>query len=74
MENPATSQTSISLFQARILLIGLKFERDSGMKMTSKVNSFRLAANVLGYPKNKRPSYEVLIKGIEEGIAETEKL
>lgn len=62
----------MTLFQARIALIGLKFEAKTGMKMTGKVNTYRLVATALGYPKSARPSKETLIERLEQSIAYTE--
>jgi len=62
----------MTLFQAKMLLTGLKFEAKTGMKMTSKVNTYRIAADILGYPKNSRPSKEQLIRELEAAIVETE--
>jgi len=62
----------MTLFQARIALIGLRFEAKTGLKMTNKVNTYRLVANALGYPKNARPSKQELIQNLELAIAETE--
>lgn len=60
----------LNLFQAKMLLIGLKFEGKTGMKMTSKVNSKKLAADLLGLPV--RSKYPVLIEGMKEAIHATE--
>ena len=62
----------MTLFQARIALIGLQFEAKTGMKMTSKVNTYRMVADALGYPKRSRPSKEELIENLQLAIAETE--
>lgn len=62
----------MTLFQARIALIGLRFEAKTGMKMTGKVNTYRMVADALGYPKKARPSKEQLIQELEVAIAETE--
>jgi len=62
----------MTLFQAKIALIALRFEAKSGMKMSSKVNTYRKVADVLGYPKNARPSKEQLIRELEAAIVETE--
>ena len=65
---------NMTLFQARIALIGLRFEARSGMKMTNKVNTYRMVADALGYPKKARPSKEELIQNLELAIAETERM
>lgn len=62
----------MTLFQAKLALIGLRFEAKTGMKMTSKVNTYRMVATALGYPKNARPSKEQLITELEAAIVETE--
>jgi hypothetical protein len=62
----------MTLFQARIALIGLRFEAKTGMKMTGKVNTYRMVANALGYSKKARPSKEELIQNLELVIAQTE--
>jgi hypothetical protein len=62
----------MTLFQAKLALIGLRFEAKTGMKMTSKVNTYRMVATALGYPKNARPNKEQLIIELEAAIAETE--
>ena len=62
----------MTLFQARIALIGLRAEARTGLKMTNKVNTYRLVADALGYPKKARPSKEQLIQELEVAIAETE--
>ena len=63
---------NMTLFQARIALIGLRAEARTGLKMTSKVNTYRMVADALGYPKKARPSKEQLIQELEVAIAETE--
>lgn len=62
----------MTLFQAKMALIALKFEVKSGMKMSGKVNTYRMVADILGYPKNARPNKEQLINELEMAIAETE--
>jgi hypothetical protein len=62
----------MTLFQAKIALTGLKFELKTGMKMSSKVNTYRIVATALGYPKNARPSKEQLIRELEAAIVETQ--
>jgi hypothetical protein len=61
---------TLNLLQARLLVTGLKFEAKTGMKMSGKVNSKRIAAQALGLPT--RSTYEVLISGLEEAIRLTE--
>lgn len=63
----------MTLFQAKIALIGLRTEARSGMKMTSKVNTYRLVATALGYPAKARPNINQLIVELEAAIAETEE-
>lgn len=60
----------LTLFQAKLALIGLRFEHKSGMKMTSKVNTKKLVAEALGLPV--RSKYPVLIEALEAAIKETE--
>ena len=64
----------MTLLQLKVLLIGLKFEARSGMKMTSKVNTYRLAASVLGYPVKARPAKAELIEGLERLVNERMEL
>lgn len=61
----------LTLFQAKFLLIGLKFEAKTGMKMSGKVNSKQIAASALGLPS--RSKYPVLIEALKLSIHETEK-
>jgi hypothetical protein len=65
----ATART-LSLMQARMLVIGLEFEKKTGMKMSGKVNSKRIAAEALGLPT--RTKIDVLIAGLKEAIRYTE--
>lgn len=60
----------MTLFQARIALIGLRFEIKTGMLMTDprKANTYRLVATALGYPKNARPAKALLADQLEEVI------
>ena len=62
----------MTLFQARIALIGLRFELKTGMLMTDprKANTYRLVATALGYPKNARPSKALLADQLEAVINE----
>jgi len=62
----------LSLFQAKILLSGLKLEAKRGMKMSRHVNSKQIAASALGL--SPRSKYPVLIAALEESIAHTEKV
>lgn len=62
----------MTLFQAKIALTGLKFQARTGMKMTSKVNTYRLVATALGYPAKARPSLEQLIRELEAAIVDTQ--
>lgn len=66
----------MTLFQAKLALIALRLEAKSGIKMCSpsKVNTYRLTATALGYPKNSRPSIHTLVTQLEEAIAYSEKL
>jgi hypothetical protein len=61
----------MTLFQARIALIGLRAEVNSGLKMTNKVNTYRMVADALGYPRKARPTKQELIQGLELAIAKT---
>lgn len=63
---------TLTLFQAKMLVIGLKFELKSGLKMSGKVNSKRIAAQALGLPT--RTKTEVLIESLENVIQKTEKI
>lgn len=61
----------MTLFQARLALIGLKFEAKTGMKMSSKVNTKKLVAEALGLPVKTK--YPVLIAALEQSIKNTEE-
>lgn len=65
------AQQQLSLFQARIALLGLRFEHKTGMKMTSKVNTKKLVAGALGM--SSRTKYPELIEALEAAIKTTEE-
>lgn len=62
----------MTLFQAKIALTGLKLQARTGLKMSSKVNTYRLVAAALGYSPKQRPSLQQLIEELEVAIADTE--
>lgn len=61
----------MTLLQAQVALSGLKLQAKTGMKLTNKVNVYRMVANSLGYPRNSRPSIATLITQLEQAIIDT---
>ena len=61
----------MTLLQAQVALTGLKLQAKTGMKLTNKVNVYRMVANALGYPSKSRPSLPTLIQQLEVAINET---
>jgi hypothetical protein len=61
----------MTLLQAQVALSGLKLQAKTGMKLTNKVNIYRMVANALGYPSNSRPSIPTLIEQLEQAINDT---
>ena len=61
----------MTLLQANVALMGLKLQARTGMKLTNKVNVYRMVATALGYPSKSRPSIPTLIEQLEQAIAHT---
>jgi len=61
----------MTLLQAQLALSGLKLQARTGMKLTNKVNVYRMVANTLGYPSKSRPSLQELIANLELAIEDT---
>jgi hypothetical protein len=61
----------MTLLQATVALSGLKLQAKTGMKLTNKVNIYRMVANALGYPSKSRPSLQELIANLELAIEDT---
>ena len=64
-------QIVMNLLQATVALSGLKLQAKTGMKLTNKVNVYRMVANALGYPSKSRPSLQELIANLELAIEDT---
>jgi hypothetical protein len=62
----------VTMLQLKMALMGLKFEARTGMKMSAKVNTYRWVADVLGYPRNVKPSKQTLILELEHLISRLE--
>jgi hypothetical protein len=65
----------LSMLQLRLLIIGLRFEKKTGMLMTSpsKANSAKIAKAFLGLPVNKKIDKGVLADMLEQAKNEAEK-
>jgi hypothetical protein len=62
----------VTMLQLKMALTGLRFEARTGIKMTAKVNTYRWVADVLGYPRNAKPSKQTLILELEALISNLE--
>ena len=63
----------VSLLQLKTCIIGLKFEKKTGMKM-SRFSARDCAKDILGYSTNERPSFDKLITSMEALLAEAEQV
>lgn len=64
----------MTLLQLKVALIGLDLETRTGMKMTSKVNTYRIVADYFGFPKSARPRKEALVEMLRFEVAERDRL
>ena len=64
----------VSIFQLKTCLMGLRFEKKSGMRVSHAISAREFAKKVLGYSSKQRPSFDELIAKMETLLSEAEQV